>query len=989
VTPPTLRRAWDGCACHKGESVGPDSAAYPRTLRSRELRLSSLVQAALPLAVAACLSDPVGPGTLVVRPIAGSLDSIWVGAPGEPLGTGVRLQVTDGSGLPVPGATVGWQAVGRGAQVLDAGAQTDAQGNVRGGWLLGTDAAQEQMLNITVRTAQHESAVTIRARAVPHVVTRVQVAVDTPAVLRVGDTLALVAQAVDPYGNVFPAPNVQLAIGDSTIGRVTSSIVVGGPRRGRTVVIVMSEGVQSTLALHVTQYVAKIVPAVDTFRFTSLGAELPVSYSVVDDRGKVVADTQATITVLDTAVAQVAAGHIQSVSVGSTSLRYDVVAVSRQVSVLVRQRVASVQFHRDTAAFDALLDTTTLHPVAKDSLGSVVPQPALRTQVADTTTVRLIAPFLLRSLRPGATTVQAVDSETGITGTLPVVVQQKVTAIDVGPNPVLFDALKDTVPLTITPRDRLGSPVDGARLQVTVADTQVVTTLSGNRLRSIAPGTTTASVRDSASGISAGLTVTVTQRVARIVSSLDSLLFSALADSARVSANAYDRLGSRIAAPVLKWLSADSRVAVVDSSGLVRARSQGTNAVVVHDSFSAVADTVRVHVWQQPVALSLHLATQPTGFTFTTAGDSLGVVESLDRNGFRLPASRISTSVSDTSVVQVDSLGVIRAYRSGVGAVSSIIDTFTVTGSLAVVLPVQVLTQQEPGFQITGWPDTAFPGPVTVIPKADGTVWLYSTGYAPDSTQSPPFSGDLFSASSTDGVHFTFAGVALTRDTAYRREGIESVFIVPRDDGVGCRMYAAAGKSHYMWQVYSAIADDCTSWTWEDGAVVPGVQASDGTLRGTGEGIYAWQDSVGAWWMLVGAMSTLPNDYPVWTVALYRANSERQWQFVRTVFRPGPPGSGTERAVFAPTVVQVAPGLYRMFYSGDDLGVGPNDGRSRIMSAVSRDRFNWTPEGVVLDFGINGGGPAYPSVVGNRLYYQYRNPYHSGLYLSAARIAQP
>jgi hypothetical protein len=78
-----------------------------------------------------------------------------------------------------------------------------------------------------------------------------------------------------------------------------------------------------------------------------------------------------------------------------------------------------------------------------------------------------------------------------------------------------------------------------------------------------------------------------------------------------------------------------------------------------------------------------------------------------------------------------------------------------------------------------------------------------------------------------------------------------------------------------------------------------------------------------------------------------------------------------------------------MFFVGDDWGFAPDGGRQCIWSAVSRDRLSWTFEGLVLDFQAPGGGPTYPTVVGDLLYYQYGNPYLDALYLSAARIRQP
>lgn len=771
---------------------------------------------AVSLMVAACLGNPMGPrGALNVVGEGAGLDTTWVGAPGEPVPTAVRLRITDDAGHPVPGASLAWEALGRNAQVLTPASQSNSTGLATAGWILGTDAGEEQQLRVTVRTVNHELQVTLRARAVPHIVSQLRASIDTPAVLRVGDTLFVAVQAIDPFGNTFAAPEVALSVSDSTVAAVQGMFLVGKPRRGPAVVRAVSHGIQATFPLRVTQFVGSIVLRVDSLHLTSIGAGAALSYVVLDDRGRVIADTTAAITVLDTAVATASDGVVTSIGVGRTEVQVAIGDVVAAVPLRVRQQIASLGLPLDTVTFQALQDTTTIRPVAQDSLANVIAGPELVFELSDPHVVALDASATLRALAPGATVVRVRDVETGI------------------------------------------------------------------------------------------------------------------------------------------------------------------------------ADSAVVMVRQVPVSAGV-LVREQDGFSFARAGDSIGAVWALDRNGYRLPFERFQLSFADSAAITVDASGVIRGMRSTVTRLSAVIDAFRIDSTLVVVLPVEVQTNRVPGFAIVGMPDTMFPGPPTAVRMPDSTVNLYFTGYAPDSTQDPPFSGDLHYAHSVDGVHFTYAGVALQRDRVYRSQGIENVFLVPRDDGLGCRLYAAAGASWWIWQTFSATSSTCDApWTWEEEPAVPGVVENDYVRRGNGEGICVWQDSLGTWWMLMGTMSLEPQDDRVWTVGLYRGASQRQWEFVRTVFRPGPPGSGRERAVAGPSVVEFAQGLYRMFLMADDLGIGPDGGRQRIWSAVSRDRFSWTLEGVVLDFAIPGGGPAYPTVIGDLLYYQYRNPSAGGLYLSAGRIRQP
>jgi hypothetical protein len=121
-------------------------------------------------------------------------------------------------------------------------------------------------------------------------------------------------------------------------------------------------------------------------------------------------------------------------------------------------------------------------------------------------------------------------------------------------------------------------------------------------------------------------------------------------------------------------------------------------------------------------------------------------------------------------------------------------------------------------------------------------------------------------------------------------------------------------------------------------------------------------------------------------VALYRGTTQLSWTQEKMLILPGPPGSGRERAVYGPAVVEVAPHLWRMFFAGDDhFVVDPLSGQSAIWSAVSSDRVNWQFEGEVLR--LPQGGACYPSVIGDMIYYLQCQPWADSR-LAAARIRQ-
>ena len=377
-------------------------------------------------------------------------------------------------------------------------------------WQLGTDAAEEQGLHVVVQTSNHQRDVEIRARAVPHIVAQLRVVSDTPAVVRLGDTLTLAVNAVDPYGNVFPAPDVAFAVSDTSLAQAGSGFITG-LRRGSTVLRISSHGAEAVVPVQVVQYVAAIEPASDVIEFSSLGAELPVVYEVRDDRGRVVGDTTVAIAAADSAVVQVVGGNVRAVAPGITSLRLSLGVASATMLAGVQQRVGSLRLLRDTIRLDALRDTTTLTPIAHDSLGFPIPNPSVAYQVSDAEVARFAGPRTLEALKVGDALVTVRDSVTGISSTSNVVVRQVVTSIALNQSAITFDALGDSVGLGATAHDRLGSVVPGTAFQYSVDDTAVVTVDSLNQLHSVGPGQATVSARDTATGVVGTSTVRVDQ----------------------------------------------------------------------------------------------------------------------------------------------------------------------------------------------------------------------------------------------------------------------------------------------------------------------------------------------------------------------------------------------------------------------------------------------------------------------------------------------
>jgi hypothetical protein len=260
----------------------------------------------------------------------------------------VRVRVTDAEGAPVAGARVTWSVKGRGASVVNAATTSGGNGEAAGEWILGTNAKELQELRVSAQDVSAQSQLVFQAVAIPRVISRLGVPLDSTRPLRVGDSLPLTVEAVDPYGNVFPAPNPVISVSDTTMGTVLGTRIVGGPRRGRTTVWIASAGVEASAPLHVTQFVANIIPDRDTVRISSIGVKLSVPYSVRDDRNRPVLDTAVSVSVDDSGVVHpletagpplfdTTSVSLMAVSNGSTHVTLSVPGTAVSVPVIVAQ----------------------------------------------------------------------------------------------------------------------------------------------------------------------------------------------------------------------------------------------------------------------------------------------------------------------------------------------------------------------------------------------------------------------------------------------------------------------------------------------------------------------------------------------------------------------------------------------------------------------------------------------------------------------------
>ena len=168
-------------------------------------------------------------------------------------------------------------------------------------------------------------------------------------------------------------------------------------------------------------------------------------------------------------------------------------------------------------------------------------------------------------------------------------------------------------------------------------------------------------------------------RPASIRVSPASVTLSALDDTAQLTAEVRDRNGQPMSGATVQWASSADSVAVVGSTGLVRAIGNGETTITA--SAESASGTAAIAVRQVAGAVSV----SPSADTLV-AGDTVRLsAETYDRNEHEVRGAVFSWSSGDSVVATVDTLGLVTAVSPGETVISAAVGTVAGQMELAVL----------------------------------------------------------------------------------------------------------------------------------------------------------------------------------------------------------------------------------------------------------------------------------------------------------------
>ena len=283
------------------------------------------------------------------------------------------------------------------------------------------------------------------------------------------------------------------------------------------------------------------------------------------------------------------------------------------------------------------------------------------------------------------------------------------TTVTVSPATAELTALGTTVQLAAEVHDQNDRLMAGATVSWTSGAGSVATVSASGLVTAVAEGVAT--ITASAGGASGRATVTVAQAPDSVAVSPAAVTITALGDTLRLAAQAFDTNGHAAAVAEFSWESSADSVATVSASGLVTAVAEGVATITASAGGASGRATVTVAQAPDSVAVS------PAAVTITALGDTLRLAaQAFDTNGHAAAVAEFSWESSADSVATVSASGLVTAVAEGVATITA--SAGEASGS-AVVTVAQVVNLDRAAL-------------VALYKATDGPNWVNSENWLTD-----------------------------------------------------------------------------------------------------------------------------------------------------------------------------------------------------------------------------------------------------------------
>ena len=325
-------------------------------------------------------------------------------------------------------------------------------------------------------------------------------------------------------------------------------------------------------------------------------------------------------------------------------------------------RPTTVTVSPATAELTALGATVQLTAEVRDQSGQVMGGVTVTWASSSTAVATVNGSGLVTAAGNGTATITATAGSAS--GSATVTVAQRVSTVEISP-PADTLVLGDTLRLVAEAKDANGHTVAGSGFSWASSDTAVAVVDGTGLVSGVAVGEVEVSATSSEVTGRAQLVVVVPAPTTVAVTP-DTVVFEALGDTARLTAEVQDQIGRPMPDEVVRWAgSSDTLVATVDSTGLVTALGNGTTTITA--TSGAISGRAVAIVMQVPRSVTV----SPSADT-VLLGDTLRLTaRAFDANRQLVASAEFAWSSSDESLATVDTAGLARGVGEGKATITA------------------------------------------------------------------------------------------------------------------------------------------------------------------------------------------------------------------------------------------------------------------------------------------------------------------------------
>ena len=347
---------------------------------------------------------------------------------------------------------------------------------------------------------------------------------------------------------------------------------------------------------------------------------------------------------------------------GTTSVRvvYQTATATADTVFPVQVVVSRIAVGPPTMTLTQLGFTTPLTATAYDAQDAPVPNVTFTWSSADPGVAAVNDAGLVRALDEGTVTITAeADSVNGLAS---ITVTQVAAQVRLAPELDTLRTVGRSAQLLAIAFDDAGGVIRTARPRWTSSDPMVATVDGAGLATATGAGIARIVARVGQAADTATLVIAQVIRFIVVTPRYDTL--TAIADTGRLAALAFDSLNFPIPNPSVGWTTSDAAIATVNPAGLVRAERNGVVLVTASAAGQAASTTILVR--QDVVGARI----AQDRLALTGSGDTLRLAAlGIDRNGYPVTGAALSWRSGSLCVATVDDGGLVTARGAGEAAV--------------------------------------------------------------------------------------------------------------------------------------------------------------------------------------------------------------------------------------------------------------------------------------------------------------------------------